>query len=138
MPPMNAPAESLRAVSRIAPRFMLTSPVATQASLIGASRSLEEIDRLSGTKSHPQDLERVEARVAHHRRDRTAPPQVDDGPERTERAGRDRRVPSLYVMTETERRAQHDHPGGRAAKMPLESLQQERTLKLLANPAGHD
>ena len=50
------------------------------------------------------DLQQVEAGVAHHRRDRRSPAQVDDSPERAEQPGRDRRVDALQQVTGAERR----------------------------------
>src|SRR6476619_5745943 len=55
----------------------------------------------------PYDLQAVEARVAHHRRDGAAAAQVDDGPDRAEQAGGQRRVPPLERMSRAERDARH-------------------------------
>src|SRR5207244_3793527 len=77
-----------------------------------------------------RELEQVEPRMAHDRRDDRASPQVDDAPERAEQPGGHRRIGALNEMTDAERGARHDNADGAAAKPPLESPQEKRPLNL--------
>src|SRR5258708_7315956 len=85
-----------------------------------------------------RNLQQVESRVAHHRRDGRSSAQIDEAPEGAEESRRDRRVGALQQVPGPECGTGDDHADLRAAEPGLEAVEQKRALNLFTHAAGQD
>src|SRR5712692_6131106 len=83
------------------------------------------------------DLDQVEAGVAHDRRDTRSPAQIDRAPEGAEEGGGDCGVHALQQVPRSERGARYGDADRRPTEPDGEAVQQKRALDFLADAAGH-